>query len=154
MINMGPRPMPTYADHRKENALFLSTPFHPSFKAGQFNSAQKMQFGAAAAAELTINVWQQNYIFCKWWFNQIRAAYLQLSYILLGCGASHKCMSSACLLLFSHTLKFSSWGHIVFLRLTSTDRLQNISKNQFWNLSVLHRGVDSGLALSFSFRLR
>ena len=52
---MGPRPMPMYADHRKENALFLSTPFHFSFKAGQ-NAAQKMQFGAAAAAELTINV--------------------------------------------------------------------------------------------------
>ena len=55
-MNMGPRPMPMYADHRKENALFLSTPLHLSFKAGQFNSAQKMQFGAAAAAELTINV--------------------------------------------------------------------------------------------------
>ena len=55
---MGPRPMPMYADHRKENPhYFCRRHLHLSFKAGQFHlSAQKMQFGAAAAAELTINV--------------------------------------------------------------------------------------------------
>ena len=150
MINMGPRPVPMYADHRKENPYYFCRR-HFIFLSRQDNSTLCTKNAVRCG--------------CCWVDNKCLTAELHLlqmmiqsdqgsifAMVLYSCNGPIMHELSMFAFVFSHTLKFSSWGHIVFLRLTSTDRLQNISKNQFWNLSVLHRGVDSGLALSFRLR--